>query len=54
MGGEAASRPVTFQEVIATLYHTLGIQASTTTLEDLTGRPHYLVDDNAQPISELV
>jgi Protein of unknown function (DUF1501) len=54
LGGEAVSRPVTFQEVISTLYHNLGINATTTTLPDLTGRPHYLVDDNYQPLPELV
>lgn len=54
MGGEAIQRPVSFQEVFATLYHNLGINASTTTVSDLTGRPHYLVDGNVQPIKELV
>ncbi len=54
MGGEAILRPVTFQEVISTLYHNLGINASTTTVMDLTGRPHYLVDDGYQPIRELI
>ena len=53
-GGEAVSRPVTFQEVFATLYHNLGINASTTTVSDFSGRPHYLVDDGVQPIMELV
>ncbi|HBJ36002.1 MAG TPA: DUF1501 domain-containing protein, partial [Planctomycetaceae bacterium] len=53
-GGEAVNRPVTFQEVFSTLYHNLGINAATTTLADRTGRPHYLVDNAAQPIHELV
>ncbi|TVP96116.1 MAG: DUF1501 domain-containing protein [Planctomycetaceae bacterium] len=53
-GGEAVQRPVTFKEVIATLYHNLGINAATTTVADHSGRPHYLVDDNSQPIRELV
>ncbi len=53
-GGEAVQRPVTFQEVISTLYHNLGINAATTTVRDATGRPHYLVDDGYQPIKELV
>ena len=53
-GGEAVSRPITFQEVFATLYHNLGINASTTTVADFSGRPHYLVDDGVQPIMELV
>ncbi len=54
LGGEAVSRPVRFQEVFATLYHNLGIDASRTTVPDLNGRPHYLVDDGALPLAELV
>lgn len=53
-GGEVVSRPVSFQEVFATLYHSLGINATTTTVTDFTGRPHYLVDSDVQPIAELV
>jgi hypothetical protein len=47
-------RPVTFQEVFATLYHSLGIDVNTATVTDLAGRPQYLVDDGTQPIRELV
>ena len=54
IAAEAADRPVTFQEVLATLYHNVGINASETTVSDLSGRPQYLVDDNTQPISELI
>jgi hypothetical protein len=54
IAGEAASRPVTFGELYATLYHNLGIDVNTVTLSDLTGRPQYLVQDNAQPMRELV
>lgn len=54
MGGEAVSRPVSFQEVFATLYHNLGIDPSTTTVTDYSGRPHYLVDNDVQPIKELI
>jgi hypothetical protein len=53
-GGEAVSRPVTFGELFATLYHNLGIDVNRTTLADLNGRPEYLVEDNAQPMKELV
>lgn len=52
-GGEANDRPVDFQEVFATLYNRLGIDASNTTIEDLTGRPRYLVE-GFQPIRELI
>jgi hypothetical protein len=53
LGGEADSRPVTFSEVFATLYHNLGIDAANTTFTDSKGRPHYLVDDGALPLREL-
>jgi hypothetical protein len=54
LGGEATSRPVTFSEVFATLYHNLGIDTNVATLIDRQGRPHYLVEEGAQPIRELV
>jgi hypothetical protein len=54
IAGEAVARPVTFGEVFATLYRHLGIDTSRATLNDLSGRPQYLVPDNAQPLPELV
>lgn len=54
VGAEAVERPVAFGEVFATLYNRLGIDAAKTTLNDLTGRPQYLVDDGWQPMAELV
>lgn len=54
LAGEAVSRPVTFAEVFATLYHHLGIDTSRVTLPDLSGRPQYLVDKQARPLAELV
>lgn len=54
LGGEPASRPVAFGEVFATLYQRLGIDLSTTTIPDLSGRPQYLVEDGCQPIKELI
>jgi len=53
-GGRPIERPVHVQEVFATLYRTLGIDVNTTKINDLTGRPRYLVDENRQPISELL
>jgi hypothetical protein len=53
-GGECIHRPVQFGEVFATLYHNLGIDSSKVAIPDLSGRPQYLVDNNAQPIKELV
>lgn len=52
--GEAASRPVEFGEVFATLYNNLGIDVSKTTFPDLGGRPQYLVADGCQAIRELI
>jgi hypothetical protein len=54
IGGEAVARPVTWGELFATLYHNLGIDSHRVTLPDLTGRPQYLVEDNASPLLELV
>jgi uncharacterized protein (DUF1501 family) len=54
IAGEAVSRPVTYGELFATLYHNLGIDVSKTTINDLAGRPQYLVEDQAQPLRELV
>jgi len=54
IAGEAASRPVTFGELYATLYHNLGIDPNAATLPDLTGRPQYLVEDDAKPLPELI
>jgi hypothetical protein len=54
LGGEATSRPVTFGEVFATLYHNLGLDVNTATVQDAQGRPHYLVESGTQPIHELV
>jgi hypothetical protein len=50
---QAKDRPVSFQEIFATLYHNLGIDTGAATVTDLTGRPHYLVD-GAAPIRELI
>ncbi len=52
-GGRVVSRPVRFQDVFATLYHTLGIDPSTTTLSDPNGRPQHLLD-RGEPIRELI
>ena len=45
-------RPVHVREVMATLYHQLGVSL-TTTIPDLNGRPQYVADCH-QPIRELV
>ena len=53
LGGEPADRPTHFGEVIATLYHNLGIDPNATTVNDLQSRPRYLVDD-WKPMKELI
>lgn len=54
LGGEASERPVHFQDVFASLYHNLGIDVTKATVDDLSGRPRYLVDNNRyQRIEEL-
>jgi len=49
----AVSRPISYQDVFATLYHNLGISARRTTITDPTGRPQYLLD-SGEVIRELV
>jgi hypothetical protein len=54
-GEEPTERPVHIQEVFATLYHNLGINTETATVNDLSGRPRYLVDHTQYgKIDELV
>ena len=48
----AKSGSISFQNVMATIYHVLGVNPRTT-LADYNGRPQYLLDD-PQPIAELV
>lgn len=50
---EPVDRPVHFQEVFATLYRNLGIDVNHATINDLNGRPRYLVDQEYRPLPEL-
>jgi len=54
LGGEATERPVRFGEVFATLYQRLGIDVVKTTVDDLSGRPQYLVEPGCLPMKELI
>lgn len=54
LGGEAVERPVHFGEVFATLYHHLGIDPSQALVQDLAGRPQFLVPDGMNPMRELI
>jgi hypothetical protein len=53
LGEGAVERPVHMQEIMATIYHNLGIDTRAVTLEDRSGRPQYLLD-HRDPIEELV
>jgi hypothetical protein len=46
-------RPYTAQNVLATLYHVLGIDPGAIALPNFSGRPQYLLDD-PEPIAGLV
>ena len=52
LGEYAKERPVAFGEVFATLYHNLGLDPETTTINDPTGRPQHLTEQPA--LRELV
>jgi hypothetical protein len=54
LGEYATERPVTFQEVFATLYHNVGLNVRNVREFDLRGRPQYLVDEGVEPMRELV
>ncbi len=54
LGGEATERPVTFGDVHATLYHALGVDPHATTVNDLSGRPQYLVENSARALHEII
>jgi len=53
LGEGAKDRPVKFQDVLATMYHNLGIDLDQTTVPDFSGRPQYLLDD-AEVIREVI
>jgi hypothetical protein len=52
LGEVPKDRPVSFQNVFATLYHNLGIDPATT-IPNHAGRPMYLLDER-EPLDELV
>ncbi len=54
LGEHAVERPVTFQEVWATLYHNLGLNLRAIREFDLRGRPQYLVDEGVEPLKEVI
>ena len=52
VAGEVTDCPVAYADVVATLYHQLGIDPQTM-IHDRTGRPHVLMDQG-EVIRELV
>ena len=53
IAGVPVERPIHPQEILSTLYHSLGIDLNHTTVTDAQGRPQYLLDYR-DPIRELV
>jgi len=53
-GEEPANRPVKFQEVFATLYHNMGLDAHRDRIFDGGGTPRYPVDSDIEPLHELI
>ncbi len=53
-GEEPVKRPVKFQEVFATLYHNMGLNAHRDRIFDGSGTPRYPVDPGHEPMQELV
>ncbi len=51
-GGSIASRPVTPADLAATIYRHLGVPLDAT-YQDSRGRPHYIVQEDGQPLHEL-
>jgi uncharacterized protein (DUF1501 family) len=54
LGEYPQDRPVHYRDVLATLYHNMGIDVDTATIPDNTGRPRYIFDREHQPIKELI
>ena len=54
LGGEAVDRPVSFQEVMATLYRNLGVNLDSQRLFDFRGRPYAMIDPGVEPLKELI
>ncbi|MCA9173152.1 MAG: DUF1501 domain-containing protein [Planctomycetales bacterium] len=53
LGGEPVDRPVTFHEVLATVYRNLGVELESQRLFDFRGRPQSILAPGTRPIAEL-
>lgn len=54
LGEHAVDRPVTHQQIFATLYRNLGIDLNPVREFDPNGRPQYPVEPGTEPVRELV
>ncbi len=54
LGEHATERPITHQQIFATLYHNLGINLSNVREFDPNGRPQYPIDPTTEALRELV
>ena len=54
LGEYAKKRPVHFQDVFATMYRNLGIDVKQMKLNDLQGRPRYLIDNDRYGVLQEV
>ena len=53
LGGSAASRPIHYHDVLATVYHNLGIDPHAF-ITDKADRPVPILPATAEPIRELI
>jgi hypothetical protein len=53
LGTSAVTRPVHYRDVLATIYHNLGID-SRAFIQDKAGRPVTILPSDAEPIAELI
>ncbi len=53
LGGEVLERPIHYQQVLATLYHTLGLEEDLS-VNDMTGRRMPVLAPGIRPIAELI
>jgi hypothetical protein len=51
--GHAKDQPIHYQDMLATIYHNLGISAHAT-IEDVSGRPMPILPSTAHPIEKLI
>ena len=53
LGSDVLDRPIHYQQVLATLYHSLGLDEDPS-INDVTGRRLPILDPGIRPIDELI